>query len=88
MRQTGPVGDTGSPRPSLALYGFSHGTSYEVRVDDVTTGRTRLFVATVGGLSWTPPSDLITGHTFRWYVRALNADGMGLWSPGVTFRVV
>jgi hypothetical protein len=63
-------------------------SSYQVRVDDLTTGRTSLFLVTTASLSWVPPTDLTSGHTYHWYVRALNASGLGLWSPAGTFRVV
>ena len=84
---TGPVGTAGSLRPTFTWTGVGGAGSYEVRVDNATTGRVRLFTATVGSLSWVPPTDLTAGHTYRWYVRALNADGLGVWSPAGTFRV-
>jgi hypothetical protein len=85
---TGPIGDTGNLRPMFTWTGITGSASYQVRVDDATTGRTRLFLVTVGGLSWTPPSDLTVGHAYRWFVRALNSAGLGVWTPAGTFRVV
>ena len=85
---TGPVGDWGIHRPTFTWTGIGWAPSYQIRVDDLTTGRTNLYLTTVSGLDWTPPTDLITGHTYRWYVRALNSSGLGVWSPATVFRIV
>ena len=49
-----------------------------------------LYLTTVSGLDWTPPTDLITGHTYRWYVPALELERAWRVEPGdsVSDRVI
>ena len=85
---TGPVGDVTNHRPTFTWTGLAFAPAYQIRVDDVTTAQTNLYLATVGRLDWVPSTDLIVGHTYRWYVRATNASGLGVWSPAQNFRIV
>jgi hypothetical protein len=85
---TGPAGVVWPGRPTLTWTGFGAAPAYQVRVDDLTTGETGIYAATTGSLDWTPPSDLTAGHTYGYFVRAMNSNGLGLWGPGQTFRVM
>jgi hypothetical protein len=84
---SGPMGDVFNRRPTFAWSGIGGALSYQVRVTDLTTGKQR-YLSTVSGLDWTPPSDLVAGHTYRWQARALNSLGQGTWSTAATFRVI
>jgi hypothetical protein len=83
-----PVGDLGDLTPTFDWTAIAGATSYRVRVDDLTTGKTNVQTATVAGLSWTPGTDLVAGHRYRWYVTALNDVGLGTKSAGQDFRIV
>ncbi|MBO0697330.1 MAG: hypothetical protein J2P46_02945 [Zavarzinella sp.] len=85
---TGPAGDMSYRRPTLTWSGFVAAPAYQVRLDDLTTGQNAIYLATTGSLDWTPPQDLSPGHTYRYSARALNSNGLGLWGPGQTFRIV
>jgi len=84
---SGPVGDVNNVRPTFNWSAVGGTTSYQVRVLDVTTGR-RVYLESVNGTNWTPNSDLVVGHRYRWWVRAVNAAGLGAWSVLTDFRVV
>ena len=84
----GPSGDWNDQRPTFTWSGIGGAPTYQIRVDDLTTGRTNLYLTTVSSLDWTPPTDLTVGHTYRWYVRAMNTNGLGMWSPATVFRVI
>jgi hypothetical protein len=83
---TGPAGLITTTSPAFSWIGVPGTTRYVLILDDLTTG---LRVATVRttDLSWTPPTNLVDGHTYRWRVSARNASGLGLWSPASDFRV-
>jgi hypothetical protein len=83
----GPVGDTSSLRPRFD-WSTIDGARYLIALDDLTTRRTNIYRQTVTGTSWTPPTDLIAGHTYRWRIMAQNGAGIGMWSVSQTFRVV
>jgi hypothetical protein len=84
---TGPVGDVWNRRPTFTWTGIGAAPRYQVRLDDATTGQTA-YVSTVGGLDWTPPRDLVPGHIYRWYARAMNSAGFGMWSAPGAIRVL
>jgi hypothetical protein len=82
----GPTGDVNSLRPAFGWSAITGAASYQVVVTDLTTGR-RVYLESVSGTNWTPTNDLVTGHRYRWWVRALNAGGFGAWSVATNFRV-
>ncbi|HEX3150170.1 MAG TPA: CAP domain-containing protein [Gemmataceae bacterium] len=84
----GPFGPTSGPTPTFTWAGITGASSYQVRVDDLTTGQANVYLATVTDQAWTPTKAMQTGHVYRWYVRALT-DGMyGAWSISKDLRVV
>jgi hypothetical protein len=86
-RTTGPGGTVATVRPTLSWTGVA-GASYQVRVNDPAAGRTNIFPnAATTGTAWTVPGDLASGRTYKWQVRAVNANGLGAWSPLATFAV-
>jgi hypothetical protein len=84
---TGPSGVAGV-RPTVTWASIPDALGYDIRLADLTTGRTNLFPgATTNGPPWTPAKDLVPGHSYRVVVRALFAYQDGEWSPGWTFTV-
>src|SRR5205807_1197171 len=59
---------------------------YEVYVDDLATGRVQ--DQKVGVVTAWTPAPLLSGHNYRWWVRAFNSDGTaGVWSNPLDFTV-
>ena len=82
----GPTGSAGIT-PTLQWDAVPLAAGYEVRVKDLTTGRTRGIVASAG-TSWTAATSLVAGHRYRWWVRAVSASGArGVWSTPLDFTV-
>jgi hypothetical protein len=89
----GPGGAEASLRPTFTWAGLAGATTYQVRVDDLTTGRAKLFVPLVSvDQAWTPPATLASGHAYRWWVRAVIPGPQGAWygewSASKDFQVV
>lgn len=86
--QYGPVGMVREIRPTFSWGAVAGTTAYAIRVTDLTTMRADIFPgATASGTSWQPPGDLVSGRKYTWQVRAMNAQGLGAWSPAATFAV-
>jgi chitosanase len=85
--RTGPTGSVTGLRPSFSWTGIA-GARYEIRLNDLTVGRTNMFPnQVVPGTGWQPPADLVSGRSYSWQVRAINAQGFGTWSTLGTFAV-
>jgi hypothetical protein len=89
----GPGGPEPVLRPTFTWAGLAGSTTYQVRVDDLTTGQTKRFLPLVSvNQAWTPPTDLVRGHSYRWWVRVVvpGPRGMwyGAWSSSKDFRIV
>jgi len=77
----GPGGPVSGRRPTFTWAGLAGSTAYQVRVDDLTTGQAKLFLPLVSvDQAWTPPADLASGHTYRWWVRVVIPGPQGAWS--------
>jgi hypothetical protein len=86
--KTGPVGTTATVRPTLSWTGIAGATRYAIRIDDLSRKIANLFPnVTTTDTSWIVPADLISGKTYSWQVRAVNADGLGGWVPAGTFTI-
>jgi hypothetical protein len=85
---SGPVGDVSSRRPAFSWSAIDGTSRYVLVLDDLTARRAGVYRQVQSGTSWTPPTDLIDGHTYRWRVVAQNAAGLGRWSAVQLFRVV
>lgn len=84
---TGPTGRAGI-RPTVTWATTPGALGYDIRLADLTTGRMNVFPgATTNGPPWTPPKDLIPGHSYQVVVRALFAFQDGAWSPAWNFTV-
>jgi hypothetical protein len=65
-------GQVASLRPSLSWQNAAGAIGYQVWIDDLTAGTSNLFPAIVATTSWTPPADLVSGDTYRWWVRGFD----------------
>jgi hypothetical protein len=73
--------------PTFQWSAVSLATGYEVSVRDLTTGRP-LAIQASAGTSWTPATPFVSGHRYRWMVRAVSASGTrGVWSSPFDFDV-
>jgi hypothetical protein len=82
-----PIGDGSDRTPEFTWSAIAGVADYEIQVKDLTTGKvvTKQIVADV---SWTPTTDLVAGHRYRWWVRALNSSGLGGSSVYKDFRII
>src|SRR5262249_4463514 len=79
----GPVSDLLPAFHRSAVGGATH---YELYVSDTTTGTLLLDNANISATSFTPPTPLIPGHRYQWWVRALDASNKTYpWSAGDSF---
>jgi hypothetical protein len=76
-------------RPELTWKAVSGASTYEVRVDNATTRTKNVLTSKdVSGVSWVVSSDLVAGHRYTWWVRALDDSGVaGVWSKAANFQV-
>lgn len=84
---TGPVTGVGAVRPAFTWTPVGGATAYAIRVSDVSAGTGTLDTAQVTDPVWVPPANLVSGRTYSWQVRALNAGGRGAWTPPASFTV-
>jgi hypothetical protein len=84
----GPNGSVGTDQPTFTWSAVSLAVRYDVWVTDLTTGVGGI----VGGSSTTSFADnagLSPGHSFRWWARAVSANGTaGPWSVSTDFGIV
>lgn len=86
-RVTTPTGTSGV-RPTVTWTAADGAVGYLVRLSNLTTGRASVFAgATAIGNSWSPPADLIPGHTYRVKVRPVFSDYDGEWGTPGEFKV-
>lgn len=84
---TMPGSATDAMRPVVGWTRVSGASSYEVTIDNLSTGGTRIYHRTVSGTELTLGFDLGIGK-FRTRVRAIAANGdTSLWSAARDFRV-
>jgi hypothetical protein len=84
---TGPATGVGAIRPAFTWIPVPGAIGYAVRVNDVSAGVNGLYTAQVSDTVWVPPTDLVSGRTYSWQVRELNANGLGAWTPLESFNV-
>jgi hypothetical protein len=67
-------------RPTFTWAGLAGSTKYQVRVDDLTAGLAKGFLPLVSvDQAWTPGTDFLSGHTYRWWVRVVVPGPPGTW---------
>ena len=86
---TAPLGETDNPRPTISWTSASRAATYDLWVNNETTGQSQLIrEQSLSDTSFVPTSDLSPG-LYRVWVRAIGATGQaGAWSAAVDFRVV
>ena len=84
---TGPLATTKTP--TFAWTETEFAVSYDVWVNDLTTGERRVFEATgVTNTQVTATDPLVEGHVYRWFVQAFAANGLSSpVSKGQTFVI-
>lgn len=78
----GSVSNVAVPFTWSLLAGVSQ---YEVFLSNLTTGGS--IDRIVSGTSWTPATTLQSGHTYRWWLRAVGGTGAAQWSNPLDFTV-
>jgi hypothetical protein len=82
-----PTGTVTSSTPTFQWTAVPQATSYEVWVNDLTTNQSKVLDTTgLTGTSWTPSTPLTVGHSYRWWVQAVNANAHQ-WSASQDFTV-
>lgn len=84
-----PLGTTSSTTPTLSWTGTTTAESYEVWLYDASSGQQIADQVVQGNATttWTPPA-LTTGHSYQWWVRALNSSGDNSpWSATANFTI-
>ena len=83
---TAPSGTVGTVVPPFIWNGLGGVTQYEIYLSDLTASKVQ--DQTVTGTTWTPAAPLVSGHSYRWWVRALGSGGTaGGWSKPLDFAV-
>lgn len=77
-----------TPRPTFTWTAVSNATSYEIWVNNITTGESRVVsITNISTTSYTTPVDLPIA-TYRVWVRGFTSGGQAsLWSPGSVWNV-
>ncbi len=84
-----PLGSVTTTTPTYSWNTVSGAASYNVWVNDVTTGVSKIVFENVATASDTPTTALKLGDSYRWWVQAVNGNGTaGDWSGGLDFTVV
>jgi hypothetical protein len=76
-----PVAIATVTRPAITWTSVPWAQTYAVWIDDLTAGVSQAFY--VNGLTtttWTPTTNLTSGHTYRTWVQAVGEGGVALWS--------
>lgn len=82
---TAPSGSIQNARPPFSWSAAANASSYDVRLDDMTTGVSQ--VKRVTTLTWTPAT-LIPGHTYAWWVRGISSNSVaGAWAGETVFTL-
>lgn len=82
-----PTGTLSSPLPTFEWTVGANAASYDLEVDNLTTGRVAFYSASVTGLIHTPPSQFAEG-VYQARVRTVASDGtFSGWSNYVSFTI-
>ncbi|MCI0737416.1 MAG: fibronectin type III domain-containing protein [Gemmataceae bacterium] len=89
LNPTGVNGQINRLRPTLSWTASLNALVYQVWINDLTTGESNLYTNNLTlATSWSPPSDLVSGHTYRWWVRGIEFGGLAhAWSLHQDFTV-
>lgn len=83
-----PISSTSNLQPTFSWTPISGASSYEIWFNDVSTSKSNIYPgAKVNSTNWSPPTNLVSGRTYRIWVRALNSANAAVWSTPITFTV-
>ncbi len=82
---TGPSGTVATTLPTFTWNNVTGVSTYEIWLTDQTTGLT--VTPTVANGSWTPPTPLIPGDNYIWWIGAGKGAGTFSWSKAQTFTI-
>ncbi len=83
-----PVANSVSLTPTFTWTPVNGANSYDIWVNDLTTGQSQVVRSTTANVSLIAPVSLAAGHQYDWWVRALNNSGnSGPWSNGSVFTL-
>jgi hypothetical protein len=75
--------------PIFSWSAVSHADSYELRVNDLTTGQTDVLRQTTSNTALASTVSFALGDQYQWWVRALSANGTtSSWGAGAGFTLV
>jgi hypothetical protein len=85
----GPAGLITGAQPTFNWSAVDQADHYDIWVDDVSTGQSQVLRDVfVTDTSWTPPTGLIQGDSYEWWVRAIGSTGSrSQWSVGQSFSI-
>ncbi|MFM8479279.1 MAG: hypothetical protein ACKOEO_26115, partial [Planctomycetaceae bacterium] len=88
---TSPIGSAGSTRPVLRWQNVLGAASYQVQLNRRFADGSETVVFNTSGIttnSFTPVNPLVSGATYRFWVRAVSSTGVvSIWSVPATFTV-
>ncbi len=73
--------------PTLTWSAVAGATSYDVWVNNLTTGTSQILRSQTAGTSLTATAALTLGNSYEWWVRGLATGSNGPWSAGAVFTV-
>jgi len=82
-----PSGSIATLTPTFSWTPSATAVWYDIWVNDLTGAYVALRNPFVTGTSWTANVSLTRGHTYVWYVGAVNAFGFTTWNQGTLFYV-
>ncbi len=90
-----PIGPKGTipvsanyDEPTFTWTSVAYAASYDVWVNDVTTGQSMVLrnsKISASNTSWQATMNLTPGDTYQWWVATVSANGAEYWSTGQTF---
>jgi hypothetical protein len=84
-----PTGLITTAQPAFSWTAVAQADHYDIWVNNLTTGQSQVLRnQQVAGTSWTPPTGLVQGDRYEWWVRAVGSSGSaGGWSAGQSFSI-
>ncbi len=81
-----PAASISTVLPPFTWNGITGASKYEIYLDDLVTSA--VIDQVVSTTTWTPAAALLSGHGYRWWIRAFNVGGAaGNWSTSLDFSI-
>jgi hypothetical protein len=81
----GPSGPITSLTPTFSWNSVTAASSYDLWVDDISAGQSQIIRQSVTGTVFVAPTSLQVGHSYRWWVAAVDGTGQEYWSATTYF---